>query len=488
MLPRPELVSKNLKDFDSTLFDQEIKISGVALNANMVKPGDLFIALQGAKTHGLNFVAEAIANGAVAVLSDKSAEISIPIFNSKDAKRLVGKISAWFNEEPFSKLFAVGITGTNGKTTSVNLLNQIWQLSGRKTGVIGTIGTEINETKYSGVRTTPEASELQSIAALMIQEKVSNLAMEVSSHALVQERLSGAHFKIAGFTNLTQDHLDFHESMENYFEAKSRLFNDDLSDLSVINIDDPYGKKLFALNSHKSISVSRIDKSGDWHYQSIKANHNGFEVEIVNNKNQLITGNFPLLGEHNLDNLIMAVVIAAQSGLSPAEITAAIPKLKSVAGRLEQLNLGQNFNALVDYAHTPDAVERVLKSARAFTRGKIIAILGCGGDRDKGKRPLMGQALANYSDVAIFTSDNPRSESPQQILKEMVGELSVATPNKVIEDRKEAIKHAVSMAQSGDSILLLGKGHEVGQEVNGVNTPFSDLLELTDAIKKVVKN
>jgi UDP-N-acetylmuramoyl-L-alanyl-D-glutamate--2,6-diaminopimelate ligase len=488
MLPRPKLVSKNLKDFDSTLFDQEIKISGVALNANMVKPGDLFIALQGAKTHGLNFVAEAIANGAVAVLSDKSAEISIPIFNSKDAKRLVGKISAWFNEEPFSKLFAVGITGTNGKTTSVNLLNQIWQLSGRKTGVIGTIGTEINETKYSGVRTTPEASELQSIAALMIQENVSNLAMEVSSHALVQERLSGAHFKIAGFTNLTQDHLDFHESMENYFEAKSRLFNDDLSDLSVINIDDPYGKKLFALNSHKAISVSRIDKSGDWHYQSIKANHNGFEVEIVNNKNQLITGNFPLLGEHNLDNLIMAVAIAAQSGLSPAEITAAIPKLKSVAGRLEQLNLGQNFNALVDYAHTPDAVERVLKSARAFTPGKIIAILGCGGDRDKGKRPLMGQALANYSDVAIFTSDNPRSESPQQILKEMVGELSVATPNKVIEDRKEAIKYAVSMAQSGDSILLLGKGHEVGQEVNGVNTPFSDLLELTDAIKKVVKN
>jgi UDP-N-acetylmuramoyl-L-alanyl-D-glutamate--2,6-diaminopimelate ligase len=202
----------------------------------------------------------------------------------------------------------------------------------------------------------------------------------------------------------------------------------------------------------------------------------------------LITGNFPLLGEHNLDNLIVAVAIAEQSGLSFSEISAAIPKLKSVTGRLEQVNLGQNFNALVDYAHTPDAVERVLKSARAFTSGKIIAILGCGGDRDKGKRPLMGQALSNYSDLAIFTSDNPRSESPQQILKEMVGELSVATPNKVIEDRKEAIKYAVSMAQSWDSILLLGKGHEAGQEVNGVNTPFSDLLELTDAIKKAVKN
>ena len=488
MLPRPELASKSLKNFDSRLFDQEIKISGVALNANMVKPGDLFIALQGAKTHGLNFVPEAIANGAIAVLSDKSAEISIPIFISKDAKRLVGKISAWFNEEPFSKLFAVGITGTNGKTTTVNLLNQIWQLSGRKTGVIGTIGTEINQTKYPGVRTTPEASELQSIAALMIQENVSNLAMEVSSHALTQERLSGAHFRIAGFTNLTQDHLDFHESMENYFEAKSRLFGDNLSDFAVLNIDDQYGKKLYLQKSNNAISVSRADKSGDWHYQSVKANLNGFDVEIVNNKNQLITGNFPILGEHNLDNLILAVAIAAQSGLSSSEISAAIPKLKSVAGRLEQVNLGQNFNALVDYAHTPDAVERVLKSARAFTSGKIIAILGCGGDRDKGKRPLMGHALNKFSDVAIFTSDNPRSESPQQILKEMVGELSVATPNKVIEDRKEAIKYAVSIAQSGDSILLLGKGHEVGQEVNGVNTPFSDLSEITDAIKKVVKN
>ena len=488
MLPRPKLERKDLRDFDSALFGQEIKISGVALNANMVKPGDLFIALQGAKTHGLNFVADAIANGAVAVLSDKSADISIPIFISSDAKRLVGKISAWYYEKPFSKLFAVGITGTNGKTTSVNLLNQIWRHSGRKTGVIGTIGTEINESHYSGARTTPEASELQSIAALMIQENVTNLAMEVSSHALVQERLSGAHFKIAGFTNLTQDHLDFHENMENYFEAKSRLFNDDLSELSIVNIDDPYGRKLFALKANKSVSVSRIDKSGDWHFQSIKANHNGFDIEIVNKKDQLVSGNFPLLGEHNLDNLILAVAIAAHSGVSLAEITAAIPNLKSVTGRLEQVNLGQNFNALVDYAHTPDAVERVLKSARRFTPGKIIAILGCGGDRDKGKRPLMGMALNNYSDIAIFTSDNPRSESPDQILKEMVAGVEVASPNKVIVDRREAIKYAVSMAQSGDSILLLGKGHELGQEVNGVTTEFSDLIELTDAIKKVVGN
>lgn len=488
MLPRPKLEIKDLRDFDISLFKTETKISGVALNASSVQPGDLFIAIQGAKTHGINFISEAIANGAVAVLSDKNADISIPIFVSNDAKRLVGKISAWYYEEPFSRLFAVGITGTNGKTTSVNLLKQIWHLSGSKTGVIGTIGTEINDFQYAGVRTTPEATELQSIAALMIQEKVTNLAMEVSSHALVQERLSGAHFKIAGFTNLTQDHLDFHENMEKYFEAKSRLFNDDLSDRCVINIDDPYGKRLFDSVSNKSISVSRISDIGDWHYQKIESTKSGFDVEIVNNKNQLIVADFPFLGEHNLDNLILAVAIAAESGVSSTEIASAIPDLKSVSGRLEKIDLGQNFNALVDYAHTPDAVERVLKSARVFSSGKIIAILGCGGDRDKGKRPLMGHALDNYSDVAIFTSDNPRTELPIQIINEMVGDLKITSPSRVIEDRRAAIEYAVSIAQSGDTVLLLGKGHEVGQEINGVLTPFNDQIELSNAIKKVVGN
>jgi UDP-N-acetylmuramoyl-L-alanyl-D-glutamate--2,6-diaminopimelate ligase len=486
MLPRPKLVGKNLREFNRNLFDQDIQITGVAINASEIKPGDLFIALTGAKTHGLNFVESAISNGAVAVLSDKSTEISVPLFISNDAKRLVGEISAWYYEGPFNKLISVGITGTNGKTTTVNLLKQIWQLAGKKTGVIGTIGTEINEKKYSGARTTPEACALQSIAALMIQEQVTNLAMEVSSHALIQERLSGAHFKIAGFTNLTQDHLDFHGSMEEYFAAKSKLFNDDLSDIAVINIDDPYGKKLYDLKSNKAISVSRIEKSGDWHYQKAAASKSGFDIEITNKQGQLVSAFFPLLGEHNLDNLIMAVAIAVESGLAINEIAALIPKLKSVAGRLEQLNLGQSFNALVDYAHTPDAVERVLISAKGFTSGKVIAILGCGGDRDKGKRPLMGQALMSYSDVAIFTSDNPRSEAPDQILSQMVGDLEINLPNQIITDRRAAIAYAVSIAQSGDSILLLGKGHEVGQEINGEVIPFSDLSELTDAINKVL--
>ena len=486
MLPRPSIASKNLKGFDSNLFNQDINISGVSINAQAVKPGDLFIALSGAKTHGLNYVSAAIANGAVAVLSDKQEAITLPLFVAKNAKQLVGDISAWYYEEPFSKLMAVGVTGTNGKTTTVNLLKQIWQLSGKTTGVIGTIGTEIDQTKYAGVRTTPEASDLQSIAALMLQKDVTHLAMEVSSHALMQERVNGAFFKIAAFTNLTQDHLDFHGSMDNYFAAKARLFSDDLSQSAVINIDDPYGMKLFESIKGRAVSVSRISTAGEWHFQKSLNKNDGFDVEIINQQKELISAHFPLLGEHNLDNLIMAVAIAAKSGVTTDEITQAIPKLKSVAGRLEQLKLGQDFNAMVDYAHTPDAVERVLLAAKGFTSGRIIAILGCGGDRDKGKRPLMGAALKKFSDVAIFTSDNPRNESPDQILQEMVGNLKITSPDSVIADRREAIKYAVSLAKAGDSILLLGKGHESGQEVSGQINPFNDVTELTNAILKVV--
>lgn len=485
MLPRPSTVGKNLREFDDKLFSEDIEISGVTINAQAVKPGDLFVALSGAKTHGLNYISEAIANGAVAVLSDKAEKISLPIYISKDARELVGRISAWIYDAPFTKLFAVGVTGTNGKTTTVNLVNQIWQAADLKTGVIGTIGAEIDQNKYDGVRTTPESCDLQAIAALMLERKVSHLTMEVSSHALMQHRVTGAFFKIAAFTNLTQDHLDFHGSMDNYFSAKAQLFGEDLSQTAVINIDDPYGKKLFASIRSKAISVSRTTTDGDWHYQKFAHKSDGFEIEIINKDNELIAAHFPLLGEHNLDNLILAVAIAAKSGLSTTEIARAIPQLKSVPGRLEQLKLGQGFNALVDYAHTPDAVERVLSTAKKFTTGKVIAILGCGGDRDKSKRPLMGLALKSNSDVAIFTSDNPRNESPDQILREMVGDLIISTPDSIIVDRREAIKYAVSIAKNGDSIMLLGKGHETGQEVNGKISPFNDVTELSEAIKKV---
>jgi UDP-N-acetylmuramoyl-L-alanyl-D-glutamate--2,6-diaminopimelate ligase len=487
MLPQPKVKDKDLAEFDNAIFHAKTIISGITINAQKAKPGDLFIALAGGKTHGINFADQAIANGAVAVLTDAPINLSVPSFVARNPRALVGQISAWFYEMPFSKLTAIGVTGTNGKTTTVNLVKQIWQTSGYATGVIGTIGTEIGSNAYAGERTTPEASELQSIAAVMVENKVSHLAIEVSSHALVQSRVTGAHFKVAAFSNLTQDHLDYHQSMENYFAAKAQLFTKEFSDLAVINIDDPYGDKLVKLIDIGAITVSRESEKGDWHYRNVKAIDGGFAVEIINKAGTKINANFNILGEHNLDNLILAVAIAVASGVSIDQIEQAIPKLHSVPGRLEKVEAGQSFSALVDYAHTPDAVERVLSSVKQFTSGRVIAILGCGGDRDRSKRSVMGQALDKYADISIFTSDNPRSEEPADILNEMVGNLKVNEPSRVIIDRREAISYAASIAGPGDTLILLGKGHEIGQEIKTVVTPFDDRMELAKAIKEMLK-
>ena len=275
--------------------------------------------------------------------------------------------------------------------------------------------------------------------------------------------------------------------MDNYFAAKAQLFTKEFTDLAVINIDDAYGQKLLKQIAIDAITVSRESGKGDWHYRNVKAIDGGFAVEIINKSGNKINANFNILGEHNLDNLILAVAIAAASGVSIDQIAQAIPKLHSVPGRLEKVEAGQSFSALVDYAHTPDAVERVLSSVKQFTSGRVIAILGCGGDRDRSKRSVMGQALDKFADISIFTSDNPRSEDPTIILKEMVGDIQINEPSRVIIDRMEAISYATSIAGAGDTLILLGKGHETGQEINGAITPFDDRIELAKAIKEMLK-
>ena len=480
-------ITKSLLDFDSGIFDTAIKISGVVINADQVKAGDLFIALPGAKTHGANFINKAIANGAVAVLSDKKLAVSIPSFTHDMPREVVGLISAWFYELPFSKLTAVGITGTNGKTTTANLLKQFWDLSGHKAGLIGTLGVEIGKESIAGVRTTPEADQLQSMAALMVEQELTHLAMEVSSHAIDQGRIEGTHYKVVAFTNLTQDHLDYHKSMKNYFNVKAKLFTAGYADSAIINIDNEYGIELSHQSKIPVTTVSRFDITADWHYLSAVSKKYGFEVEIANKNNKKISAEFNLLGEYNLDNLLIAVALASSTGLSDEQIAFAIPRLQSVPGRLEKVIAGQSFAALVDYAHTPDAVERVLETARSFTSGKLIAVLGCGGDRDSSKRLFMGKALFAGSDIAIFTSDNPRSEDADQILKAMTAGVELADKGFVLSDRKAAINFAVKQAGKDDTVLVLGKGHESGQDINGVVTPFDDRLELADSIKQVNK-
>ena len=480
-------LAKSLIDFDSTIFTQDVVISGVSINAQKVVPGDLFIAFAGANTHGISYLEQAISNGAVAVLSDKKIETSIPSFMHPKPREIVGSISAWLYGNPFKSLKAIGITGTNGKTTTANLVKQIWQLNSIKSGLIGTLGVEIADEKLESTRTTPEADDLQAIAAAMVEQGCKNLAMEVSSHAIDQGRIKGAKYEVVAFSNLTQDHLDYHLSMENYFQAKANLFASEYAKAAVINIDDSFGKRLLKQVKIPVVTVSRKDSTADWYLAKAEIKNGLYQVEIKSKSGESLSENFALLGDYNLDNLLLAVAIVNSAGLSLDKIASTISKLQSVPGRLESVNAGQKFTALVDYAHTPDAVERVIATVKSVTNGKIIGVLGCGGDRDASKRSVMGQALFNGCDLAIFTSDNPRSESAEAILKQMTAGIDLGKKGFVEIDRKNAIDLAVKNAQSGDVVLLMGKGHESGQEVNSVVTPFDDRIELAESIRRLAR-
>ena len=466
--------------------DSTTVITGLAQSSNSVEQGDLFIALPGEKVHGVEFVKDAIARGAVAVLTDPEGALKVqgvPVIISANPRRAAGVISAWFYSEPMRDLYSVGVTGTNGKTTVTTLLHQIMSAAGRESGLIGTVETRIGSEILASKRTTPESSDLQALSAVMRERHMRNLVMEVSSHAITLERIRGSHFAVVAFTNLSQDHLDFHKTMEDYFAAKAKLFTFEFADLAVINIDDAYGIKLAAQTELPVMSVSRYDQSATWHFVSITQDYMGAHVAIRGSGGILIEGKVQLHGGYNYDNLLMAVAIATESGIDPIDIAAILPHLSGAVGRLESVRLGQNFTALVDYAHSPDAVSRVLETAHEITDGRVIAVLGCGGDRDSSKRPLMGKALLDGADIAIFTSDNPRSEEPEKILVQMTLGLDIQEPSAIIQDRALAIKAAVNHAQEGDLVVILGKGHEKGQEIDGVVHPFDDRVELARAIE-----
>lgn len=464
----------------------DIQVSGISQASNSVLPGDLFVALAGEKFHGAVFAAEAIKNGAVAVLTDEvgATQISgVPVLVSANPRRAAGIASAWFYSEPMRDLYSIGVTGTNGKTTVTTLLHQIMTAAGRESGLIGTVETRIGIETLASKRTTPESSDLQALSAVMRERHMRNLVMEVSSHAITLERIRGSHFAVVGFTNLSQDHLDFHKDMEDYFQAKAKLFTYEYADLAVINTDDSYGKRLSEQTELPVVTLSRLDSKASWHYVTIASDYVGASIAIRGSGGILIEAKTRLHGGYNYDNLLMAIALAVESGIDPIDIAAIIPTLTGAVGRLESVRLGQNFTALVDYAHSPDAVTRVLETAREISDGRVIAVLGCGGDRDKTKRTLMGQALRDGSDIAIYTSDNPRSENPEEILVQMVLDIEITPPSEVIVDRARAIRAAVNLAEAGDVVMVLGKGHEKGQEINGTIYEFDDRIELARAIE-----
>jgi len=467
----------------------DLKFTGITSDSRSVLNGDLFVALPGTNTHGAGHIDEVIKSGAVGVITDdvgaKLIGTKLPVIVISNPRQVLGDICSWFYGSPSSAMQLVGITGTNGKTTTTTILNEILQFAGKSTGLVGTIGIEIGPEKVAASFTTPEAPELQSLFATMHERHISQVSMEVSSHALEARRVTGTKFAMVGFTNLTQDHLDFHGDMTSYFAAKSKLFTSEFSELGFINIDDPYGKKLFESPQIAMISLARENQKAQWHYERIEQTAQGYSVAIRGTGGILIEGELKLIGEHNLDNLLMAVAIASQLEIDPIVIGNSFLHLKGAAGRLERIDIGQKFLALVDYAHTPDAVARVLATLRKSVSGRLIAVLGCGGDRDKAKRPIMGRELLEGSDLAIFTSDNPRSEVPEAILAEMIGNLKLKENSATLVDRREAIAFAVASALPGDCVVVLGKGHEPGQEISGKRFAFDDRIELARAIEEL---
>jgi UDP-N-acetylmuramoyl-L-alanyl-D-glutamate--2,6-diaminopimelate ligase len=467
----------------------ELNFTGITSDSRSVVTGDLFVALPGTNAHGAGFIDEVIKSGAIGVITDdagaKLIGTKLPVIIISNPRQVLGDICSWFYSSPSSAMQVIGITGTNGKTTTTTILNQILQFAGKSTGLIGTIGIEIGFENIAASFTTPEASELQSLLATMHERHISQVSMEVSSHALEARRVAGTKFAMVGFTNLTQDHLDFHGDMATYFAAKSKLFTPEFSELAFVNIDDSYGRKLFESPQIAMISIARENRNAQWHFERIEQTSQGYLVAIRGTGGILIEGELKLIGEHNLDNLLMAAAIASQLEIDPIVIGNSFLHLKGAVGRLESVDIGQKFLALVDYAHTPDAVARVLATLRKSVSGRIIAVLGCGGDRDKAKRPIMGRELLEGSDLAIFTSDNPRSEVPEAILAEMIGNLKLKETSAKLVDRREAIAFAVASALPGDCVVILGKGHEVGQEISGKKFAFDDRIELARAIEEL---
>ncbi len=459
-------------------------VTGCTLDSRAVRPGDLYAALPGARAHGADFAEQAAAGGAVAVLTDHDGAArmasgpppvaALPVLLAVDPRAVLGEVARWVHGDPAAGMLLFGVTGTNGKTTTAFLLEAGLRAAGHRTGLLGTVLTRIGDDVVPSVRTTPEAPDLQALLAAMRERGTTAVAMEVSSHALSLGRVDGVRFDIAAFTNLSQDHLDFHASMAEYEAAKASLFTPARAGRAVVNVDDAAGRRLVRSTT---LPVVTYGEDATWQAREVDLRPDGSSFRLVGPGADLPVS-VRLPGAFNVSNAVAALACLGAAGVSLEAAAAGIAELAGVPGRMERVDAGQPFLALVDYAHTPDAVERLLAAVRAVTPGRVIVVLGCGGDRDRAKRPLMGAAAAG-ADLAVLTSDNPRSENPQQILAEM----AAGAPDAVREvDRRAAIALAVRSARPGDAVVVAGKGHETGQEVAGTVTPFDDRVVLREAL------
>lgn len=480
-------------DIKSITGHADTEVAGVAYDSREVLPGYLFVAVRGENVDGHNFIEDAVGRGAVALVCEEEPAgkaVEVPVVGVKDSRAALAAISNNFFGRPSESLYVIGVTGTNGKTTTTYLIKSILESWGKKVGLIGTIQCMIGDEPYDARHTTPEALEFQGLLHKMLISGCTHVVSEVSSHALAQKRVDGTLFRTGVFTNLTRDHLDFHKTMEEYYLAKERLFKELLHGAAVVNFDDQYGRRLIAdINNLrtelKGCYTYGLEKGSDLMAAEIGKSFDKLRFKILDGGIHKVETS--LTGLPNVYNILSAAGAAVSIGVPWDVILKGIRDAKAVRGRFERVEAGQKFLAIVDYAHTEDALERLIYTARGLTEGKIITVFGCGGDRDAGKRPKMGAVATRLSDFVVITSDNPRSEKPEKITKEI--EAGAVKRNYLIEpDRREAIRRAVLMARDNDVLLVAGKGHEGSQIVSGRSFHFSDREVLEEAIKQLVGN
>ena len=459
---------------------EDVEVTALAFDNRVVTPGTLFFCVPGFTRDGHDFAPDAIARGAAALVVQRPLGLGVPEVLVGDVRAAMATAAARFHGDPTASLRVVGITGTNGKTTTAFLVRELLEAGGIRCGLMGTVKNVVGGVEREVVRTTPEAIALQAAFAEMLAAGDEACAMEVSSHALELRRADGIHFSVALYTNLSRDHLDFHPDMEAYFLAKRKLF-EVAEGVRVVNVDDEYGRRLAA--DFPGAQTYAIDVEADWRACDLVS-------ELTGSRFTLVTGDgrfecrTPLPGRFNVLNALGAVASARALGVPVATCVEALANAGRVPGRFEPVDAGQPFAVLVDYAHTPDSLENVLRAARELTSGRVICVFGAGGDRDRGKRPLMGAIAARLADVAIVTSDNPRSEDPEAILDEIVAGMP-AHEREV--DRRRAIARAVECAAPGDVVVIAGKGHEQGQEfADGRKEPFDDRQVAAEALRTVL--
>jgi UDP-N-acetylmuramoyl-L-alanyl-D-glutamate--2,6-diaminopimelate ligase len=477
------LLSELIAALDCKKIEGDLKkeIKEIVYDSRHVNPGSLFAALKGQKADGNLFIHQAVENGAEAILTEhipkeKNREVSWIEVN--DSRYALALLANTFYQYPSRELTLIGITGTNGKTTVAYLLQSILQAAGVKCGRLGTISYHIGDTEIKAKLTTPEAVDIQRYLREMRTAGCEACVMEASSHSLVLHRVDGCDFDVAIFTNFAREHLDFHKDMEDYFAAKKSLFyrlNNKPDGVAVVNLDDPRGEELLKIIKNKCITFALHQKAD---VRAVKFNLSaaGNQVEMETPMGSLKVKS-ALIGKPNISNMLAASAAAVGLGIKPESIKKGIESLSYIPGRFEKIDAGQDFMVINDFAHSGDALQRLLESLRKITKGKLITVFGCGGERDKGKRPLMGYYAALLGDVAIVTSDNPRSEDPVQIAKEVEEGILRANPQSnymLILDRREAIKRAIEIAATGDAVIIAGKGHESYQLIGDKVIPWSD--------------